>query len=256
MFVESASPCEICTSIHDLQLHHIESRRMGGSKNTEIHAEANKAWLCATCHRNITENRWEFTRTEETLRVVDKETGDIVARRLFRPGFEGSSYLHGLNLVESQLEEMLQGVPYLKDEELAELFQAVRFLGKQAWKLQAAILWEAKQRSVYGDRAWEVFFKDEEGVCNRLQSSLEESTWYVVAAGADNPHFWLGYAEDQKAQNPSYSTADFKAELKAARGLVEDPVENRSGPCPWLRTYCSKLGREVSREDCRVCRLY
>ena len=61
-------------------------------------------------------------------------------------------------------------------------------------KAQAAILWEAKQRSVYGDRAWEAmgrsfgigwrqaynlarvwdtFFRDEEGeFCSQMQKLL------------------------------------------------------------------------------------
>ena len=198
MFVATGSPCEICSSIHDIQLHHIDSRGMGGSKNPQRHSDANKAWLCAACHRQITENRWEFARTDNCLQVVDKATGRQLMRRLFSAGLDVVSYFEGLNCLDRGFEAIILGIPYLTDEQLIEVFQYLRSMGKHAWKAQAAILWEAKQRSVYGDRAWEamgrsfgigwrqaynlarvweVFFKGEEGTsCNQLQSSLEEST--------------------------------------------------------------------------------
>ena len=250
---------------------------MGGSKNPQRHADDNKAWLCATCHRQITENHWELTRTETCLQVVEKATGKLVARRLFGSGFNAASYFQDLNFLERGFEPIIHRVPYLTDEQLVELFQYLRSIGKHSWKAQAAILWEAKQRSVYGDRAWEamgrtfgigwrqaynlakvweVFFKDEGEVCNRLQTCLEESTWYVVAASTKDPDFWLGYAEDQKAQNPSYSIADFKADLANAGGIAQDPVSSRSRPCPWLQMYCTKRGEPVSREVCQTCNLY
>ena len=277
MFVMVDSHCEICGTYHNLEVHHIEPRRMGGSKRPEIEAPSNKATLCRSCHTQVTEQRWHLERTDHQLLVTEVATGEVVLRRLFNPDFSPSQYFQELNLLEPQLEALLQGIPYLSDDQLVEVFQYLRSIGKQSWKVQAAILWEAKERSVYGDRAWEgmgrsfgigwrqaynlarvweVFFKEEGGVCNRLQSPLEESTWYVVAAGTENPHFWLGYAEDQKAQNPSYSISDFKAELAAAGGAIEDPISERSGPCPWLQMYCLRKGEPVSREVCRTCRLY
>lgn len=60
-------------------------------------------------------------------------------------------------------------------------------------------------RQVYNlARVWEVFFLGEErAFCTQVQSCpLQEVTWYVVASQTDDPRFWLGYAEDRKAENP------------------------------------------------------
>jgi hypothetical protein len=206
-------------------------------------------------------------------------TGEVVVRRLFDPDFSPSQYFQELNLLEPRLDALLQGIPYLSDDQLVELFQYLRSIGKHSWKAQAAILWEAKERSVYGDRAWEamgrtfgigwrqaynlakvweVFFLGEDGgFCTQVQNcSLQEVTWYVVSSRTDAPHFWLGYAEDQKAQNPSYSISDFKADLAVAGQCKEDSVSSRATPCQWLQMYCTRKGEPVSREVCRSCSLY
>ena len=279
MFIAPESRCEICGTSRNLEVHHIHPKRMGGTKRPEIEAPSNKATLCRSCHSQITEQRWQLERTDRQLLVRDVTTGEVVLRRLFDPDFSPSQYFQELNLLEPRLEALLQGIPYLSDDQLVELFQSVRGLGKEAWKLEAAVMWEAKRRSVYGDRAWEamgrtfgigwrqaynlakvweVFFLGEEGgFCTQVQDcSLEEVTWYVVSSRTDAPHFWLGYAEDQKAQNPSYSITDFKADLAIAGQCKEDPVSSRASPCQWLQMYCVRKGEPVSREVCRTCSLY
>jgi len=268
--------CEICGTTRDLEVHHIEPRRMGGSRRPEVEAPSNKAVLCRFCHTQITEQRWRLERTEGQLVVTEVATGEVVARRLFNPEFRPSEYFQDLNLLEARLDALFQGIPYLSDDQLVDLFLYLRGFDQRAWKAQAAILWEAKRRSVYGDRAWEamgstfnigwrqaynlakvweVFFLGEEGgVCNQMQNcSLQEVTWYIVATQTNDPRFWLGYAEDQKAQSPSYSIADFKADLAIAGGAVEDEVLAKPSPCSWLQMYCTKRGEPVSAEVCRSC---
>jgi hypothetical protein len=141
------------------------------------------------------------------------------------------------------------------------------------------VLWEAHQRSVYGDRAWEAmgrtfgigwrqaynfvrvwdtFFKGDNGeFCNRLQScSLQESTWYVVATETEAPHYWLGYAEDQKAVDPSYAIADFRQDINLAGARAEQESVGTHEPgkrCQWLRAYCEKLERSVRQGECPGC---
>jgi hypothetical protein len=211
--------------------------------------------------------------------VTQVPSGEVVVRRLFDPDFSPSQYFHELNLLESRLDALTHGIPYLTDDQLVDLFSYFRGLDQRAWKAQAAILWEAKRRSVYGDRAWEamgrtfgigwrqaynlarvweVFFLGEEGAfCNQLQSStLQEVTWYIVASQTDKPHFWLDYAEDRKAQNPSYSISDFREETNAAGAQSGEvyPSPNGEKPrCRWLKTYCMKLGRIVRSGDCTRC---
>lgn len=51
----------------------------------------------------------------------------------------------------------------LADDQLVELFQQLRSIDQRTWVAQAAICWEAKQRSVYGDRAWEAMGKSFSG---------------------------------------------------------------------------------------------
>jgi hypothetical protein len=202
-----------------------------------------------------------------------------VARRLFEPDFRPSEYFHELNLLEGRLDALVQGIPHLTDDQVVDLFSYFRGLDQRAWKAQAAILWEAQRRSVYGDRAWEamgrtfgigwrqahnlakvweVFFLGEDGqFCSQLQNcALQEVTWYIVASQTDSPHFWLAYAEDRKAENPAYSISDFREEIGTA-GAQKDgfdaPLGSEKPRCRWLRTYCVKLGRIVRLGDCSRC---
>jgi len=279
MFVAACTNCEICSTSRHLETHHIVPRRMGGSRRPEIEAASNKAVLCHSCHTQITEQRWRLERTDQELLVTDVATGQVVARRLFNSDFRPSEYFHELNLLEGRLDILVQGIPYLTDDQLVDLFSYFSGLDQQAWKARAAILWEAKRRSVYSDRAWEamgctfgigwrqaynlarvweVFFLGEDGqFCSQLQNStLQEVTWYIVASQTDSPHFWLAYAEDRKAENPSYTISDFREEVRTAGAQREDfePLLNgEKQSCRWLKTYCMKLGRVVRSRDCTRC---
>ena len=202
------SSCSICGSIHQLEVHHIVSRGMGGSSRPEIEAPENKILICRTCHTEITEHRWNLTRTTTELTVVSVSTGEVLVKRHYDPSFDPSAFFQRVNVLEADLESLLPGIPYLTDDQLVELFQQLRGVDKRTWKAQAAILYEAKQRSVYGDRAWEAmgrsfgvgwrqaynlarvwqtFFTNDTGeFCNQLQNSpLEES--HLVRRGLRDP---------------------------------------------------------------------
>jgi hypothetical protein len=279
MFVAACTNCEICSTSRNLETHHIGPRRMGGSRRPEVEAASNKAVLCRSCHTQITEQRWRLERTDHQLLVTDVATGQVVARRLFNPDFRPSEYFHELNILEGRFDALVQGIPYLTDDQLVDLFSYFRGVDQRAWKAEGAILWEAKRRSVYGDRAWEamgrtfgigwrqaynlakvweVFFLGEDGAfCNQMQScSLQEVTWYIVASQTDAPQFWLAYAEDRKAENPSYTISDFREEIRAAgaqREGFEPPPDGEKPRCRWLKTYCMKLGRVVQSRECTRC---
>ncbi len=258
MLVAADSLCEICGTSRNLEVHHIEPRRMGGSRRPEIEAPSNKAILCRTCHTHITEQRWRLDRTDRQLLITEVATGEVVVRRLFDPDFSPSQYFQELNLLEARLDVLIQGVPYLTDDQLVGLFSYLRSLDQRTWKAQAAILWEAKRRSVYGDRAWEamgrsfgigwrqaynlarvweVYFRGEKGeYCNQLQNcSLQEVTWYIVASETEAPRFWLAYGEDRKAEDPGYSVSDFREEIRIAGARTGSSAPRNSGgrsPCP------------------------
>ncbi len=280
MYIEPDSRCAICGALRQLEVHHIEPRRMGGSSRPEIDADANKIILCRTCHQHITEQRWRLHRTADELLVLDVITGEVLSRRRFSPAFEPGAYFHDLQLLEERLQALVRGIPYLTDDQLVELFHELRAFDQRTWMLQAAICFEAKQRSVYGDRAWEhlgksfgvgwrqsynlarvwetFFFGNEDEFCIRMQNSvLEEVTWYVVACETEAPHYWLAYAEDRKAEDPSYAISDFREEIKAAGARCEDDANPGSDGerCRWLRVYCAKLQRVVSPGRCPGCDL-
>jgi hypothetical protein len=253
---------------------------MGGSKRPEIESASNKVILCRPCHAQITEHRWRLERTDRRLLVTEVASNEVVVRRLFDPDFSPSHYFQELNLLEPRLDGLVQGIPYLTDGQLVDLFSYLRGLDKHTWNAQAAVLWEAKRRSVYGDRAWEamgrtfgigwrqaynlarvweVFFLGKDGqLCNQMQNcSLQEVTWYIVSSQTDAPHFWLAYAEDRKAEDPGYSISDFRAEIQIAGAGKEEleaaPAGEDKDRCPWLRMYCTKLGRLVRPGECSAC---
>ena len=122
------SRCAICGASRNLEVHHIEPRRMGGSRRPEIEAPSNKAILCRSCHIEITEQRWRLERSETELVVTAVHTGEVVLRRLSDPDFDPSQYFQELNLVESQMNAIVRGVPYLTDDQLVDLFGYLRSL--------------------------------------------------------------------------------------------------------------------------------
>lgn len=265
--------CQICGAIHSLDEHHIQPKGMGGSKDPTVEAPENKITLCRTCHRNIHDHRWELRRSDRELTVVDPETGELVMRRLFNRDFDAPAFFHQLALSEDCLERLIHDVPYLTDDQLVEAFASAHSLGKRAWIIQAAILYEAQQRSVYGDHSleaiagrfdislrqaekyalvWKLYFRDGVNVDEIL---LNEPSWYVVAASeSSDPEFWLGHAQDRKAQDPRYSIAEFREDIRLGSDAIEAGIETPVRYCPWQTTHCEKvlqLLTSVSR--CRDC---
>jgi hypothetical protein len=194
-------------------------------------------------------------------------------RRLYDKSFDASTFLHQLTRAESSLEQLVKDVPFLNDEQLVEAFASARSLGKRAWIIEAAILYEAQQRSIYGDHSleaiarrfdisvrqaqkyalvWKLYFGDGVNVDAIL---LNEPSWYVVAASeSSDPEFWLGHAQDRKAQDSRYSIAEFREDICLGREAIEAGVESPVSSCPWQTAYCEKvLGLITSVSRCRDC---
>ena len=168
MVLSVSTSCQVCGSNRNLDVHHIVSRGMGGSSRPEIEDASNKIVICRSCHIEVTEHRWHLTRDDRQLTVVKVDTGEIIFRRLFDPQFDASAFFQRLTLVDLEIEALVQGIPYLSDEQLVELFAELRGLDKGSWRAQAAVLWEAKQRFVYGDHAWEAMGRSFGIGCARL----------------------------------------------------------------------------------------
>ena len=255
--------CALCSTTRGLDRHHVIPRRMGGSRDASVLGEGNLITLCRTCHRNIHEGGWEMERSPEGIRITDRHTGREVMRRLHASDFDASSFFQLLNLMDGSLADALTQLPYLDDEQLVEAFRASRSLGKRSWLLQAAILYEAQRRSVYGDRSleaiarrfetslrqaekyalvWRLFFAPDgaEGSDGRGAKnvnvdafSLEEPSWYVVAATeSPEPQRWLAYAQDKKAESPRYSISDFRGDIQQAVGAGIRVLEETTPPAP------------------------
>ena len=95
---------------------------MGGTNDPAVHDEANLMTLCRSCHRNLHEGRWELIRSQDGIRVVDKDTGEEVMRRLHNPGVDIPSLFQILNMAEDSLSQLHGTLPYLTDDQLAEAF--------------------------------------------------------------------------------------------------------------------------------------
>ena len=221
---------------------------MGGSKNPDVHSEANLLTLCRRCHRNVHEGGWVIERSRTELRVLDRRSGNLLMRRLYRPGFDPSEYLAMFNRMDSLIGDAIELIPYLDNEQLVEAFRGSRSFGKRAWLLQGAILHEAQLRSIYSDRllasvarqfeigirqaekyalVWRTFFDPGKTLQRREGRTaknvnvdaffLDEPSWYVVAATeSPAPHQWLAYAQDRKAENPRYSISDFRSDIQSS----------------------------------------
>src|SRR3989441_9665051 len=282
--------CLICSSSREVDRHHLVPRRMGGSRDKQVHAQSNLLTLCRRCHRNVHEGGWVLEVSETQLKVTDRRTGAEVMRRLYQNGFDTGAFLAGFNRIESIVGEGIGSIAFLDDEQLVEAFRISRTVGKKAWLVQAAILHEAQRRSVYGEGmlvgiarqfeigvrqaekyalVWRTFFeRDErrealEGRTNNVNVDaifLEEPSWYVVAATeSPAPHQWLAYAQDRKAENPRYSIIDFRSDIQSSHppsveNLVPaddaDERRRRWWQCPWVQPFCTRDGRPIPVEDC------
>ncbi|MCI0824362.1 MAG: HNH endonuclease [Chloroflexi bacterium] len=284
--------CEICGAIRNLDRHHVIPRRMGGSKNPAVHDESNLMTLCRSCHRNLHEGRWELVRSPEGIWVFDKHTGELVMRRLYNPEVDPPSLFDMLNVAEDSLSRLFEALPYLTDDQLKEAFAYASSFGKRSWLVQAAILYEAQQRSTYGDRTlealgrgfeisqrqaqkyalvWKVFFAGdgrEENV-NIDVFSLDRPSWYIVAATeTSDPEKWLAYAQDRKEEDSRYSVTAFRRDILQSR-TVQTPLDAKHGTepqgtsvqlpvldqltCPWIRLFCVRSGKPTPVEDCCEC---
>src|SRR2546425_1249902 len=143
--------CSVCSSEKQIDRHHVVAKGMGGSSDPRIHSHANLLTLCRRCHRNIHEGGWVVNRSESELKVTDNRTGTEVMRRLYRRGFDPGVFLLSFSQIELVLGEGIDSIAFLDDEQLVEAFRISRTVGKKAWLVQAAILYEAQRRSVYGE---------------------------------------------------------------------------------------------------------
>ena len=170
-----------------------------------------------------------------------------------------------------------------------EAFNYAAGFGKRSWLVQAAVLYEAQERSIYGKQSleaiarrfeigirqaqkyalvWKVFFqRDEtEEYVNIDAIVLDQPSWYVVAATeTKEPEKWLAYAQDRKQEDPRYSVASFRRDVQRSnldtngheRGYPDEPdvplptVIRQD--CPWLRLVCIHSGRLVPVDDCNDC---
>src|SRR5215208_2552021 len=147
--------CEICGTTCGLDRHHILHKRMGGSRDPAVHDHANLISICRRCHINLHEGGWALERLPEGFRVVDRRSGRQVMRRLRDADLDAATLFRALTLIEASFAQVVDVLPYLSDDELVEAFASALTLGKRAWLVQAAILYEAEQRSTYGDRSLE-----------------------------------------------------------------------------------------------------
>ena len=210
--------CKVCGNIGNLDRHHVVPRGIGGSADPDINDKANLMTLCRNCHRNIHEGKWHLVSSDEGIRVFDKNTGEQIMRRLHNTGLDAATLFQILNLAEDSLSRLHQALAYLTDDQLVETYHYSCSFGKRSWVLQAAILYEAQQRSTYGERTleaiarrfeiglrqaqkyalvWKVFFASNgEGENVNIDAVLlDEPSWYVLAATeTKDPETWLAYA--------------------------------------------------------------
>ena len=210
-------------------------------------------------------------------------------RRLHNKDLDASELFQVLNLAEDSLSRLHLALAYLTDDQLVEAYHYSCSFGKRSWVLQAAIIYEAQQRSTYGERTleaiarrfeiglrqaqkyalvWKVFFEPsgEEETVNIDALLLDEPSWYVLAATeTKDPETWLAYAQDRKVEDPRYSVAAFRRDIQLSRltQAVDDVKESRQldvglpvvdgWACPWVKLLCTHSGKPLPFRDCGGC---
>jgi hypothetical protein len=186
-------------------------------------------------------------------------------RRRYNPGVDIPTLFQLLNVAEDSLCRRHQTLPYLSDDQLVEAFSYASVFGKRSWVIQAAVLHEAQERSIYGERTleaiarrfeiglrqaqkyalvWKVFFSwgdDPENV-NIDVFLLDEPSWYVVAATETRePEKWLACAQDRKMEDPRYSVSAFRRDIQRAR------EDDSSHAIPEMPNFEEPTGSEAPR---------
>jgi hypothetical protein len=76
----------------------------------------------------------------------------------------------------------------------------------------------------------------------------------VAASESTEPEFWLGHAQDRKAQDPRYSIAEFREDIRLGKETIGAGIETPIPSCPWQTTYCEKVLQLItSVSRCRDC---
>jgi hypothetical protein len=144
---------------HTLQDHHIILRSQGGGDGEE-----NLVLLCGECHRRRHEGRLEISSGDDhQVRFLDKETGEVVVWERQPHVSQGQALMvfQEAQTIERWFDTRLfvERIQPLADEELDELYQNVREIGKRAWMAQCVIIAERQKRANYGDKAVEAIAK-------------------------------------------------------------------------------------------------
>lgn len=287
-----STECEICGTVHNLDQHHVIPKRMGGRDDPAIDDPTNLMTICRGCHQKIHRGTWTIQRSPEVLRVMETKSGDQVMRRHYDQGMDPPTVLNLLNVAEESMSAVLRSIPYLSDDQLVEVFGYLRSIGKRSWLIQAAVLHETQERSIYGDRSleaiarrfemsqrqaqkyalvWKAFFhdQDEKENVNVDALLLDEASWYVVAATeTKEPEKWLAYAQDRKMEEARYSVSSFRRDIQQANvskgpyypdsaqsgSMMPTPLPTlERRECPWVKPFCTRTGRPVPVEDCTGC---
>jgi hypothetical protein len=228
---EKFAYCQVCGSTDLLEAHHLVPRSQGGPDTEE-----NLVLLCRSCHRKRHEELLKLQREGNELVIYDVETGQaqrkpIVPHRALGP----SRLLDQAHAIRSWLElvsfgEVLAAEP---DEVLSSLYDALRDMKHRLWMAQAAIIAEMQRRASRGDavaehvakalgcspRTVQVRGRIYREVLSKPESALavetlREESWYREAVSSDEPVKWIVHAAQRKIENPRYSIAQFREEMR------------------------------------------
>lgn len=147
-------------------------------------------------------------------------------------------------------ERLHQAIGAMNEHELFTLYHQAASFGKQAWMVQAHVLWEAKQRKVHHNdgaiaavaavfdiapsnasgliRVWEKFGL-EYATTIAPYDHLIGVSWYKTCAYEPDPHAWLQLVIARKRANPDYSIRDLRADIEATK---PEDYRNRLKPGP------------------------
>ncbi|HET8631133.1 MAG TPA: hypothetical protein VFL91_27235, partial [Thermomicrobiales bacterium] len=128
------------------------------------------------------------------------------------------------------------------DDQLVALYRSADALGREAWVLQAHILWEARRRKEHRNdgaikavaaefgisqsqassliRIWEHFGKDFVDV-TAPHDKVVGVSWYKTLAYTDDPEGWLDYVAERKEEDPGYTIQALREEIQDSAGKVE-----------------------------------
>ena len=229
-------PCAVCSRSANEE-HHVLHKSMGGSDDAH-----NLLALCRGCHRNMHGQDGRVWVIEENSpeRLCVTESNHIVMER-WHPGesFSQARFIHQFRALPRYTRIAGNYFRYLDEDAMMEIAEVIGQADAENWQAMAKLLTVAKRRMPYGERSEKFaelvrvfgirkskgyklvaalsFVEDRPELFHGMESALPSPDAVLLVASNGDPEKAAELLTERVSQNPRYSPAQFREDLRVER---------------------------------------